>query len=243
MKVTVAKYYIPSGRCIQAIDYSHKNKEGSFSKIPDSLISAFKTKGGRTVYEGQGITPDIRTKMVQYSNIALTLYSKYLIFDFATRFRREHPSIPPADQFEISDTIYNEFLLFLSDKKYDYTTKTERAVEDLKKNAEKEHYFNAIKTEYDALKTQMTNDKKGDLAKHKDEIKELLKLDIVTRYQFQKGKVMASLKNDPDIAEGIKIINDPQLYRSVLEGTYKQPSEETIGNNDEENPEDNPEVH
>jgi len=243
MKVTVAKYYIPSGRCIQAIDYSHKNKEGSFSKIPDSMISAFKTKGGRTVYEGQGITPDIKTKPVQYSNIAMTLYSKYLIFDFATKFRREHPSIPPADQFEISDTIYNEFLLFLSDKKYDYTTKTERAVEDLKKNAKQEHYFNAIKAEYDALKTQMANDKKGDLAKHEDEIKELLKLDIVTRYQFQKGKVMASLKNDPDIAEGIKIINDPHLYQSVLAGTYKQPAEEINGNIEEENPEDNIEVN
>ena len=243
MKVTVAKYYIPSGRCIQAIDYSHKNKEGSFSKIPDSLISAFKTKGGRTVYEGQGITPDIKTKPVQYSNIAMTLYSKYLIFDFATKFRREHSSILPADQFEISDTIYNEFLLFLSDKKYDYTTKTEMAVEDLKKNAEKEHYFTAIKAEYDALKTQMTNDKKGDLAKHEEEIKELLKLDIVTRYQFQKGKVIASLKNDPDIAEGIKIINDPQLYRSVLAGIYKQPAEKTDGNIEEENPEDNIEVH
>jgi carboxyl-terminal processing protease len=238
MKVTVAKYYIPSGRCIQAIDYSHKNKEGSFSKIPDSLISAYKTKGGRTVYEGQGIAPDIKTKPIHYSNIALTLYAKYLIFDFATKFRREHPSIAPADQFEISDTIYNEFLLFLSDKKYDYTTQTEKAVENLKKNAEKEHYFNAIKAEYDALKIQMTNDKNGDLVKHKDEIKELLKLDIVTRYQFQKGKVIASLKNDPDIAEGIKIINDPQLYQSVLAGTYKQPAGETNGNIEEESPDD-----
>jgi carboxyl-terminal processing protease len=243
MKVTVAKYYIPSGRCIQAIDYSHKDKEGSFSKIPDSLISAFKTSKGRTVYEGQGILPDIKTKPIHYSNIALTLYSKYLIFDFATKFRRDHPFILPPDQFEISDTIYNEFLLFLSDKKYDYTTKTEKALEDLKKNAEKEHYFNAIKTEYDALKTQMTNDKKGDLAKHENEIKELLKLEIVTRYHFQKGRVIASLKNDPDINEGIRIINNPQLYQSVLAGTYKQPVEETNGNNDEMFPEENTEVN
>ena len=243
MKVTVAKYYIPSGRCIQAIDYSHKNKEGSFSKIPDSLISAFKTKDGRIVYEGQGITPDIKTKPIQYSNIAMTLYSKYLIFDFATKFRREHLSILPADQFEISDTIYNEFLLFLSDKKYDYTTKSEKAVEELKINAEKEHYFNAIKAEYDALKTQMTKDKKGDLTKHKDEIEELLKLDITTRYYFQKGRVIASLKNDPDIKEGMRIINDPQLYQSVLAGTYKQPVEEPDRNNEELILEDNTEVN
>jgi carboxyl-terminal processing protease len=243
MKVTVAKYYIPSGRCIQAIDYSHKNNEGSFSKIPDSMISAFKTKGGRIVYEGQGIKPDIKTKPIHYSNIALTLYAKYLIFDFVTNFRRENPSILPPDQFEISDTIYNAFLQYISDKKYDYTTKTEKAVEDLKINAEKEHYFNAIKSEYDALKTQMANDKKGDLAKHKDEIKELLKLDIVTRYHFQKGRVIASLKNDPDINEGIKIINDPQLYQSVLAGTYKQPAEEVIGNDEEMIPDDNTEVN
>jgi carboxyl-terminal processing protease len=243
MKVTVAKYYIPSGRCIQAIDYSHKNKEGSFSKIPDSMISAFKTKGGRIVYEGQGVKPDIKTKPIHYSNIALILYSKYLIFDFVTKFRRENPSIPPPDQFEITDTIYNAFLRYISDKKYDYTTKTEKAVEDLKINAEKEHYFNAIKSEYDALKTQMANDKKGDLSKHKDEIKELLKLDIVTRYHFQKGRVIASLKNDPDVNEGIKIINDPQLYQSVLAGTYKQPVEETNGNDEEMIPDDNTEVN
>ena len=107
MKVTVAKYYIPSGRCIQAIDYSHKNKEGIFGTIPDSLIAAFKTKDGRTVYEGRGIKPDIHTDRVDYSNIAMTLYSKYLIFDFATQFRREHSSIPPADKFEITDSIFN----------------------------------------------------------------------------------------------------------------------------------------
>ena len=152
MKVTVAKYYIPSGRCIQAIDYSHKNNEGTYSAKPDSLIAAFKTRNGRTVYEGCGIISDIKTRPLHFSNIALTLYAKYLIFDFATKFARENPSIPPADQFEITDKIYNDFLHYLSDKKYDYPTKTELAVEDLKKNAEREHYFSAISAEYDALK-------------------------------------------------------------------------------------------
>jgi carboxyl-terminal processing protease len=243
MKVTVAKYYIPSGRCIQAIDYSHKNTEGTFSTKPDSLIAAFKTKKGRTVYEGRGITPDIKTKPLHYSNIALALYGKYLIFDFATKFRLENPSILPADQFEITDKIYDEFLLYLSDKKYDYTTKTEQAVDELKKNAEKEHYFNAISSEYDALKAQVAKDKQGDLAKHREEIRELLKLEIITRYYYQKGKVIASLKNDPDIAEGIRIINDPQLYQSVLEGTYKQPVAETLENGEDIDLEDNEEVN
>jgi carboxyl-terminal processing protease len=225
MKVTVAKYYIPSGRCIQAIDYSHKNKEGVFGKIPDSLITAFKTKDGRTVYEGRGINPDIHTDEVDYSNIALTLYSKYLIFDFATKFRRENPVIPPADQFEISDSIFNSFVAFISDKNYDYKTKSEDALEALRRNAEKENYFNAIKSEYDALKNQMQNDKKSDLTKFKSQICELLKQEIISRYYYQKGKIISSLKTDKDIAEAITVLTDQALYKSVLNGTYKAPVE------------------
>jgi len=225
MKVTVAKYYIPSGRCIQKIDYSHKNKEGAFSNIPDSLISAFKTKGGRTVFEGRGIKPDIHTDKTVYSNIALALYSKYLIFDYATKFRREHPSIAVASQFDITDDDFSDFEKFLTDKNYDYKTKSEEALENLRKNAEKEKYFDAIKSEYDALKVQMTNDKKGDLGKHKEQVKELMKLEIATRYYFQKGKVASSLKNDTDLAEAIRVLHNTELYQSVLNGTYKAPKQ------------------
>jgi len=116
-------------------------------------------------------------------------------------------------------------------------------VDELKKNAEKEHYFNAISSEYDALKAQVAKDKLGDLTKHREEIRELLKLEIITRYYFQKGKVIASLKNDPDIAEGMRIINDPQLYQSVLEGTYKPPVAETFENGEGIDLEDNEEVN
>lgn len=227
MKVTVAKYYIPSGRCIQAIDYSHKNKEGVFGTIPDSLIAAFKTKDGRTVYEGRGIKPDIHSDKVTYSNIAMALYLKYLIFDFATQFRREHPAIPAADKFEISDSIFKAFEVFISDKNYDYKTKSEEALEDLRKNSEKENYFNAIKSEYDALKKQMENDKKSDLIKFKSQICELLKQEIVSRYYYQKGKIIASLETDKDIAEAIKTLTDQGIYKSVLAGTYKSPEGNT----------------
>lgn len=223
MKITVAKYYIPSGRCIQAIDYSHKNKEGVFGTIPDSLIAAFKTKDGRTVYEGRGIKPDIHSDRVDFSNIAMALYSKYLIFDFATQFRREHESIPPADKFEITDTIFNSFLAFISNKDYTYKTKSEEALEDLRKDSEKEHYFNAIKSEYDALKTQMDNDKKNDLTKFRSQITDLLKQEIVSRYYFQKGKIIASLETDKDIAAAIDALTNQVLYKSVLAGTYKPP--------------------
>lgn len=224
MKVTVAKYYIPSGRCIQAIDYSHRTKEGVFGKIPDSLIAAFKTKDGRTVYEGRGIKPDIHTDKVEYSNISMALYTKYLIFDFATQFRREHPAIPPADKFEITDTIFNAFLAFISDKKYDYKTKSEEALEDLRKDSEKEHYFNAIESEYDALKKQMENDKKSDMTKFRSQISDLIKQEIVSRYYYQKGKIIASLDTDKDIAGAINTLVDQNLYKSVLAGTYKAPS-------------------
>ena len=221
MKVTVAKYYIPSGRCIQAIDYSHKNKEGVFGTIPDSLITAFKTKGGRTVFEGRGIKPDIHSERGEYSNIATALFTKYLLFDYATQFRREHQTIPSADKFEISDSIFNSFLAFISTKNYEYKTKSEEALEALRKNSEKENYFNAIKSEYDALKKQMENDKKSDLTKFKSQISELLKQEIVSRYYYQKGKIIASLETDKDIAQAISTLTDPVLYKSVLNGTYK----------------------
>jgi carboxyl-terminal processing protease len=239
MKVTVAKYYIPSGRCIQAIDYSHKNKEGVFGTIPDSLITAFKTKDGRTVYEGRGIKPDIHSDKIDYSNIAMALYTKYLIFDFATKFRRDHPSVPPADKFEITDSIFNSFVAFISDKNYDYKTKSEEALEDLRKNSEKENYFNAIKSEYDALKNQMQNDKKSDLTKFRSQISELLKQEIVSRYYYQKGKIIASLNSDKDIAAAINAITDQELYKSVLSGTYKPPVEEKNKTNVEDDPDDN----
>jgi len=234
MKVTVAKYYIPSGRCIQAIDYSHINKEGVFGTIPDSLIAAFKTKGGRTVYEGRGIKPDIYTNRVDYSNIAMALYTKYLIFDFATQFRIDHPAIPPAEKFEITDSIFNAFLAFISDKNYNYKTKSEEALEDLRKNSEKENYFNAIRSEYDALKKQMENDKKSDLTKFKSQICDLIKQEIVSRYYYQRGKIIASLSTDKDLAEAITTLTDQTLYKSVLAGTYKPP----LGSNDKKTGDD-----
>jgi len=224
LKITVAKYYIPSGRCIQAIDYSHKNKEGQFAKIPDSLIRAFKTKHGRTVYDAGGIIPDIKTRTRRFSNIAMALYSKFLIFDYATTFTRQHLVIPPSSEFEITDTIYNNFVDFLSNKNYDYTTRSEQALDRLKKEAEKENYLAAIQDEYDHLKNKMQEDKKGDLNKYQDQIRELLKMEIISKYYFQKGKVQASLKHDPDIAIAVNTLRDPERYNSILNGKYIQPA-------------------
>jgi carboxyl-terminal processing protease len=234
MKITVAKYYIPSGRCIQAIDYSHKNKQGNFDKIPDSLIREFTTKHGRKVYDGGGISPDIKGTQRKISNIAMALYNKFLIFDFATNFDRNHPSIIPPDQFEITDTIYNDFLAFLKDKDYKYTTQSELALEKLRKEAEKEQYFNGIKGELDLLRTSMENDKKEDLNKYRDQIRELLKMEILSRYYFQSGKIIGALKSDPEIAEAIGLIHDTTKYAGILAGKFSQPDNSLPGSVQEE---------
>jgi carboxyl-terminal processing protease len=234
MKITVAKYYIPSGRCIQSIDYEHKKTDGSFGKIPDSLIRAFKTKNGRTVYDGGGIHPDIVLSPRKFSNIASSLFGKYLIFDYATRFARVNPSIPPADSFYITDSIYSSFLDFIKGKDYSYKTRSERALEDLKEVALKESYFDAIKEEYEQLKVHMEKDKQEDLQKYSDQVKDLIRLEIITRYYYQKGKVIAALKNDPELKEAIETITDNGKYLDILAGKYIQPKPEIPLKSDEE---------
>ena len=234
MKITVAKYYSPSGRCIQAIDYSHKNKQGNFDKIPDSLIREFKTKHGRKVYDGGGISPDVKASERQISNIALTLYNKFLIFDYGTSFEHTHTSILPPDQFEITDSIYNDFLNFLKDKDFKYTTRSELALEKLRKEAEKEQYYNAIKGELDLLQTGMDNDKKEDMNKYRDQVHELLKMDILSRYYYQKGKIIGSLKTDPVLNEALSVLKDSVRYSGILAGKFSQPDNSLPGSVEEE---------
>lgn len=216
LKVTTAKYYIPSGRCIQALDYSHRNDDGSVGKVPDSLITEFKTKGNRTVYDGGGIMPDYVTEQLTLSSIAQSLISKYLIFDYATLYRQKNPSISPARNFRLSDTEYDEFVKWLSTKEYDYTTKSEKELEELKASSEKEKYFTAISVEYDALKKKMMHDKNSDLIKNKEEIKEILQDEISSRYYFQNGRIEASFDYDPDIKKGIQALIDKNVYTQIF---------------------------
>lgn len=228
LKITVAKYYIPSGRCIQAIDYSHKNKEGAFGKIPDSLIREFKTKNGRSVYDGGGISPDLILPPRKFSTLATTLYRKFLIFDYATRFARLNKTIPPASNFELDEDTYQDFLNYLTDKNYSYTTSSEQALERLKKEAEKENYLSAIQEEYDHLKAKIESDKKEDLKKYESQIRELLKMEIVTRYYYQKGKIESSLNKDPEITLAISTLKDPEKYTGILSGKYIPPKPDTL---------------
>ncbi|NVO03403.1 MAG: S41 family peptidase [Bacteroidetes bacterium] len=223
LKVTVAKYYIPSGRCIQAIDYSHRNEDGSVGNVPDSLINEFKTKVGRVVYDGGGIEPDVIIEPKEISDITGSLYSKLLIFNYATKFRRENEKIAPAKEFQVSDAVYNDFITFISNKDYDYSTTSEKSLNDFKEEAIKHNCFDAVKNEYEALKSKMMHNKKADLNTYKNEIKQLLKEEIVSRYYFQKGRIEASLAADDEIAKSIEILNDNAKYNAILNGSFVDP--------------------
>ncbi|MEE1020350.1 MAG: S41 family peptidase [Bacteroidales bacterium] len=216
IKVTVSKYYIPSGRCIQAIDYSHRDKDGNANKIPDSLRTAFKTKGGRTVYDGLGIEPDITIEPEYASNIAIALISKFLCFDYATKFVKENPNIASAKDFEITDEIYNDFIEFLKDKNYNYTTTSEKILDDLITSAKKEKLGENTLKEIELIKTQIAEDKKEDLIKYKEDIKEILLSEIVVRYYNQKGRIEALLKHDNEIKEATNLLYDQKQYNKTL---------------------------
>ena len=221
LKVTTAKYYIPSGRCIQALDYTHRNKDGSVGKVPDSLITEFKTKGGRKVFDGGGITPDFATEPLSFSSISQSLVGKYLFFDYATNYRQTHPSIAPAKTFRIDDNGYDDFVNFLHNKDYDYVTESEKKLTELKEDAEKEKYFDAIKTEYEDVHKKLLHDKTADLKTHKAEIKELLENEIVSRYYYQNGRIENGFDYDPDILLAKKALKDPAVYAAIKNRTYK----------------------
>jgi len=216
LKVTTAKYYIPSGRCIQALDYSHRNEDGSVGKVPDSLISEFKTKSGRIVYDGGGVAPDAPVEAEYLSNITQSLITKQLIFDYATQYKLQHPSIAPARSFRISNEEYQEFVKWLSTKEYDYTTQSEKEMEQFKETAEKEEYFESVKTEFDALQIKIAHNKQADLIKHKDEICQLLQDEIASRYYYQKGRVEASFDYDPEIKKALEALRDTSRYTAIM---------------------------
>lgn len=214
MKVTVAKYYIPSGRCIQEIDYSHKTKTDTTKT--DSLVATFKTRNGRLVFDGKGIAPDVPIEAEMYSAVTANLYAGNFIFKFANQFARKHEAIADTKSFEISDEIYNDFLSFLDENEFSYTTESERMIENMRRIAEQESYKDAIETQLHALEEQLTSYKKNDLHKHRNEIEELLKMEIVQRYYYQKGKIIAALQDDSELQTAFEILLDQSRYEQIL---------------------------
>lgn len=216
LKVTTAKYYIPSGRCIQAINYAEKGPDGEVKRIPDSLKVAFKTKSGRIVYDGGGIDPDINMEVEYLSQISTSLLSKNLIFDYATLYRAKNPKISSAKDFKLGDKDFEDFVSFISNKDYSYSTKTEKALEDLEKITKDEKYYDALKDEFTDLHKKMQSDKKKDVYKQKEEIITLLEEEIAERYYFRKGRIEASFTNDKEIIRAIKALTDPAEYQALL---------------------------
>ncbi len=216
LKVTVAKYYIPSGRCIQALDYTHKDAEGRVEKVPDSLITAFKTKNGRTIYDGAGILPDLKTDEIKYSNILATLITKNHIFNYVNSYLFKKPQFQYASGYKLSDEDYNDFINYLKDKDYNYKTQSDFALEDLKEDASSEKYYESIKVEFEALKNKMASNKKDDLMRFKPEIKQFIEEEIASRYLYQKGRIETALTYDADVAEAKKVLNDATKLKGIL---------------------------
>ena len=218
VKITVAKYYTPSGRCIQAVDYANRAEDGVVNKFSDSLKTEFKTKNGRSVYDGSGIYPDVMVERYKYHQITQALLSKYLLFDYASSYVYKTQQIVPAKDFKLSDTEYADFVSFLSNKDYSYQTETEAVLETLMKRAEKDKTYIELKTELDVLKTKVLSSRKDDLTQYKPEIKRVLESEIVQRYYFEKGKVQQAFQYDKELKEAIKLINNQSDFQAILKG-------------------------
>jgi carboxyl-terminal processing protease len=217
LKITTAKYYIPSGRCIQALDYSHRNEDGSVGIVPDSLISKFKTKKGRIVFDGGGVAPDLAVEDETLSNLTTSLVSGSVIFDYATYFNSKTEKIPAADEFEITPEIYADFVRFVKEQDFKYESKTEEELDNLLEIAKREKYYDISKDEFDKLKSRLGHNLDQDLEHFKKEVSELLTDEIVSRYYYQKGAIKASLKEDMDIKKAVEILHKPDGYAAIFD--------------------------
>lgn len=216
LKVTIAKYYIPSGRLIQAIDYSHRNPDGSVGRIPDSLTNVFHTAGGREVRDGGGITPDITIDYPDANRLTFNVVRDNWAFDFATKYASTHSSIPAPEDFVITDSIYEEFKGFIDPEKFNYDKVCETAVEQLRKLAEAEGYADdSIKTQFDVLAGMLKHDLKRDLDSNRSNISPYLAGEIVKRYYFQKGEIINSLREDKAVDSAVTVLTTPR-YAEVI---------------------------
>lgn len=220
VKITVAKYYIPSGRCIQEIDYEHKNASGSASQIPDSLITAYKTKHGRTVYDGKGIAPDIATDTSKLSTVLYNLITKYIIFDYATKYAASHPLLYPAESFRLSEVDYTDFIAFTEKKGFEYITVAEKELETMKKAAIYENSWNDIESLYNSMLEAIGKHKTKELIEYKENISSILQQEIVSRYYYQKGRIISSMSDDKELKSATDVLKNPVSYTSILDGTF-----------------------
>lgn len=216
MKITTSKYYIPSGRCVQAIDYTHRNEDGSVGRIPDSLTTVFHTAAGREVRDGGGVTPDIVVKQEKLPNILFYLVNDNLIFDYATEYCLKHPAIAAPEQFEITDADYNDFKALVKKADFKYDQQSEKLLKNLKEMAEFEGYLTDASQEFEALEKKLTHNLDRDLDHFSKDIKNMIAIEIIKRYYYQRGSIIQQLKDDSDLKEAIKVLGDSERYKKML---------------------------
>ncbi len=216
VKITTAKYYTPTGRCIQVLDYSHRRPDGSVGSVPDSLKKAFKTSNGRTVYDGGGIDPDVAVAHHDLAPISDALLNQGLLFDYATLFASRHATIGEAQQFRLSDSDYQEFVAWVKTKNYTYQSPLETQLQQLKNTAKMERLYDALKPQIDQLETKLSEGRKNDLVLYKDEMKRLLEEEIAGRYFLERGRVEVTFKADPEISRAAELLTSTAQYKKVL---------------------------
>ena len=217
LKVTIAKYYIPSGRLIQAIDYSHRNADGSVGRIPDSLTTVWHTRAGREVRDGGGITPDLKVELPEGNRLLYNIIRDNWSFDFANRYAATHATIPPAEQFEVTDTIFNEFKAFINPDKFKYDRTTDLIMEQLEKAVKTEGYLDtAVQAQMDTLKNLLRHDLNHDLNLNRKAISQYLAGEIVERYYSERGGIIQALKTDIELDSAAAVLHSPERYRSIL---------------------------
>ena len=222
LKVTTSKYYIPSGRCIQAIDYAKKNADGSVARTPDSLTTIFHTAAGREVRDGGGIRPDIEVKGDKIPNIVFYLMNDDLIFDYATQYCWNHPTLASVDDFKLTDADYEAFKKLVKSRNFTYDRQSEKMLKSLKEIAEFEGYMTEAAEEFKALEKKLNHNLDRDLDYFAKPIKEYISQEIVTRYFYQRGAAMERLKDDTDLEEAIKVLQNPVRYREILSAPVKK---------------------
>jgi len=216
IKLTIAKYYTPSGRCVQRLEYYDKETGEKPKEIADSLLKTFQTKNGRKVIDGRGIEPDVNVELDDLSRLSAMLLTKNLIFNFASEFASKNNTISKPEEFKLSDSQYEEFKAFALKDEFSYTTASEEALKKMKETAQKEGYFNEVKNEYEAMMTKVTPSKSRDLDKFKEEISQILENEIVSRYYYQKGRTVNSFRYDNVLLKAKDVLGNSKEYNTIL---------------------------
>ncbi len=219
LKVTTAKYYIPSGRCIQMLDYAHRNEDGSVGNVPDSLITEYATKNGRPVFDGGGVQPDVKVESGLVSEIAIRLFTESIFFDYATKYRNEYEVVASPTEFSFNDKDYSSFKNYVIEKNFEYNTASEEALKILIETAKKEKYYEASEEEFKVLEEQLAHNNLKELDTYRPEIQQFLEEEIVGRYYYHAGRIQSQIRNDKTLKEARELLVNPVQVQNILNGT------------------------